>query len=122
MKTQVIAALTVGLGIGLAVPALQAQGKKPVYVCTSIEPKNLDTYLKDFVPKAQGLIKSSGGTILAAGQNVVSLDGAKAPGRMTVQKWESMAALKAYRNSQAFKDLNRPQYGTFRAFAIEGDE
>ena len=122
MKTQVIAALTVGLAIGLAIPALQAQGKKPVYVCTSIEPKNLDTYLKEFVPKAQGLIKSNGGTILAGGQNVVSLDGAKAPRRMTVQKWESMDALKAYRNSQAFKDLKRDQYATFRAFAIEGDE
>ena len=121
MKTQVIAALTIGLGIGLAVPALQAQGKKPVYVCTSIEPKNLDTYLKEFVPKAQGLIKSNGGTILAAGQDVVSLDGAKAPKRMTVQKWESMDALKAYRNSQAFKDLQRGKYAKFAAFAIEGE-
>ena len=121
MKTQVIAALTIGLGIGLAVPALQAQGKKPVYVCTSIEPKNLDTYLKDYVPKAQGLIKSSGGTILAAGQNVVSLDGAKAPRRLTIQKWDSMDALKAYRNSQAFKDLKRDQFAAFTGFAIEGD-
>ena len=75
------------------------------------------------MPKAQGLIKSSGDVILAAGQDVVvSLDGSKAPRRMTVQKWESMDQLKAYRNSQAFKDLKRNQYATFRAFAIEGNE
>ena len=72
--------------------------------------------------KAQDLIKSSGGTTLASGQNVVSLDGAKAPRRLTVQKWESMDALKPYRNSQAFKDLKRDQYAKFAGFAIEGDQ
>jgi uncharacterized protein (DUF1330 family) len=116
-----IAACALGLALGYAVPTLMAQ-TKPVYVCTSIEPKNIDTYLKEFVPKAQALIKSNGGAILAASQNITSLDGAPAPPRLTIQKWPSMDALKTYRNSAAFKALNREQYATFKAFALEGDQ
>jgi len=96
---------------------------KPVYVCTWIEPKgSIDTYIKEFVPKAQALIKSSGGTTLAASQSITSLDGAPAPPRLTVQKWPSMDTLKSYRNSAAFKALNREQYATFKAFALEGEQ
>ena len=40
---------------------------------------------------------------------------------VVVEKWESMDALKAYRSSQAFKDLKRDQYAKFAAFAIEGE-
>jgi uncharacterized protein (DUF1330 family) len=116
-----IAACALGLALGYAVPTLMAQ-TKPVYVCTSIEPKNIDTYLKEFVPKAQALIKSNGGAILAASQNITSLDGAPAPPRLTIQKWPSMDALKTYRSSAAFKALNREQYATFKAFALEGDQ
>jgi len=68
------------------------------------------------------LIKSNGGVTLAASQKITSLDGAAAPPRMTVQKWPSMDALKAYRNSAAFKALNRDQYATFKGFALEGDQ
>jgi uncharacterized protein (DUF1330 family) len=117
-----IAACTLGLALGYAVPTLMAQAK-PVYVCTWIEPKgSIDTYLKDFAPKAQALIKSNGGATLAASQKITSLDGAPAPPRMTVQKWPSMDALTSYRNSAAFKALNRDQYATFKAFAVEGDQ
>ena len=35
------------------------------------------------------------------------------PPRLTIQKWPSMEALKTYRNSAAFKALNREQYATF---------
>ena len=77
-----IAACALGLALGYAVPTLMAQ-TKPVYVCTWIEPKgSIDTYVKEFVPKAQALIKSNGGAILAAGQNITSLDGAPAPPRL----------------------------------------
>ena len=117
-----IAACALGLALGYAVPTLMAQ-TKPVYVCTWIEPKgSIDTYIKEFVPKAQALIKSNGGAILAASQNITSLDGAPAPARLTIQKWPSMDALKTYRNSAAFKALNREQYATFKAFALEGEQ
>ena len=117
-----IAACALGLALGYAVPTLMAQ-TKPVYVCTWIEPKgNIDTYLKEFAPKAQSLIKSNGGAILAASQNITSLDGAPAPARLTIQKWPNMEALKTYRNSAAFKALNREQYATFKAFALEGEQ
>ena len=33
-----------------------------------------------------------------------------------------MDALKTYRNSAAFKALNREQYATFKAFALEGKQ
>ena len=112
--------LAAGIVIGLGAAQIQAAATKPTYVCTWIEPKNLDTYVKDYAPKAQALIRKMGGK-LSAGQNVVALDAAPAPPRLAIQVWPSMEKLRAYRDSAEFKALNRDQYATFKGYALEGD-
>jgi hypothetical protein len=72
MKRPIIIGLAVlaGAALGaLAVQGLHAQAKPPVYVVTEIDVTNLDAYVKEYAPKAQALIRSSGGRIIAAGQN-----------------------------------------------------
>src|SRR6516165_4688845 len=65
-----------GAALGAAaVQGLHAQAKPPIYVVTEIDVTDVDTYLKDYAPKAQALIRASGGRVLAGGQNVTSLDG-----------------------------------------------
>jgi len=119
-RTLVIAAVSALTGLALGAAGTYAAAGKPVYVCTWIEPKNLDTYVKDYAPKAQALIRKMGGK-LSAGQNVVALDAAPAPPRLAIQVWPSMEKLRAYRDSAEFKALNRDQYATFKGYALEGD-
>src|SRR5262245_48635475 len=73
-------------------------------------------------PKAQALIKESGGRVLAAGQNVTSLEGEPPKKRVVIQVWDSMDQIKAWRGSAKFKELQplREKYGKARAFTVEG--
>ncbi len=124
MKIRYVVALAAlaGFGVGaLTVQGLHAQAKSPVYVIAEINVSNLDAYTKEYANKVQGLIKSSGGRLLAAGQNVTSLDGAPPTNRVAVQVWESMDKLKAYRASTEFKDLRKigEKYAKFRTFTVE---
>jgi uncharacterized protein (DUF1330 family) len=114
-----VAAFALG---GAMVEGIHAQSKsKAVYVIAEIEVTNLDAYVKDYAPKAQALIKKSGGTVLAAGQNVTALEGTPPAKRVALQRWESMDQLKAYRNSAEFKEVRKTgdKYAKFRAFAVE---
>src|SRR5262249_54842768 len=125
MRTPYAVALGIMVGFGLgavAVQGLHAQAKPPVYLIAEIDVKNLDAYLKEYAPKAQELIKASGGRLLAAGQNVTSLEGAPPKKRVAVQVWDSMEKLQAWRNSAEFKDVRKigNKYATFRSFTVEG--
>ena len=73
-------------------------------------------------PKAQALIKESGGRVLAAGQNVTSLERDPPKTRVAVQVWDSMDQIKAWRSSAKFKELQslREKFGKVRAFTVEG--
>jgi uncharacterized protein (DUF1330 family) len=79
-------------------------------------------WTKDYSPKAQALIKESGGRVLAAGQNVTSLEGEPPKKRVVIQVWDSMDQIKAWRSSAKFKELQplREKYGKARAFTVEG--
>ena len=71
MKTQYTVALAMFAGFGLgavAVQALHAQAKPPVYQITEITPANMQTYVKDYVPRAQAAIKAAGGRLIAGGE------------------------------------------------------
>ena len=115
--------LLAGAAIGAAaVQGLHAQAKPPVFVVTEIDVTNLDAYTKEYAPKAQALIRSSGGRILAAGQNVTSLEGDKVKPRVAITSWESMDKVQAWRNTADFK-ANREignKYAKFRSFTVEG--
>jgi uncharacterized protein (DUF1330 family) len=131
MKTHytVTLAMLVGAAIGAtAVNGLHAQAKAPLYLLTELDVTNPDAYGKEYAPKAQALIKASGGRFLAIGGvagagagKVTAFDG-EAPKRATLQVWNSMEQYQAYRNSPAFKEARQigEKYAKFRTFAVEG--
>ena len=125
MRTQysVTLAMLAGFGLGaVAVQGLHAQAKPPVYQVVEIDPVNMESYLKDYVPKAQVAIKAAGGKFLAAGGKTTTIEGAPPTNRVVIQQWDSVEKIKAYRDSAAFKDLLplRNKLATFRSYAVEG--
>ena len=131
MKTHytVILAMLAGAAIGAtAVNGLHAQAKAPLYLVSEIDVTNPEAYGKEYAPKAQALIKASGGRFLAIGGaagagagKVTAFDG-EAPKRATLQVWDSMEQYQAYRNLPAFKEARQigEKYAKFRTFAVEG--
>jgi uncharacterized protein (DUF1330 family) len=125
MRIQYTVALAVVVGFGLgavAVQGLRAQAKPPVYYISEIDVTNVDAYTKEYAPKAQALIKASGGRILAAGQGVTAIEGPPPKPRVTVQVWDSLEKIKAWRDSAEWKEHRKigDKYATFRAFTVEG--
>ena len=124
MKMHYTAALSLLAGVALgaaAIQSLHAQAKPPIYYVAEIDVTNADAYAKEYVPKAQALIKASGGRIVAASSKVSAMEGA-APKRVAVITWESMEKLQAWRNSAEFKDNRKTgdKYAKFRSYALEG--
>jgi uncharacterized protein (DUF1330 family) len=125
MKTHhsVTLAMLAGFGLGaIAVQGLHAQATPPVYQVVEIEPSDMETYLKDYVPKAQAAIKAAGGKFLAAGGKTTTIEGEPPKPRIVIQQWDSVEKIKAYRDSAAFKELLplRNKLAKFRSFAVEG--
>jgi uncharacterized protein (DUF1330 family) len=112
-----------GFGLGaVAVQGLHAQAKPPVYQVVEINASDLDTYVKDYAPKARAAITAAGGKFLAAGGKTTTIEGAPPTNRVVIQQWDSVEKIKAYRDSAAFKDLLplRNKLATFRSYAVEG--
>jgi uncharacterized protein (DUF1330 family) len=125
MRTRYAVALAIAVGFGLGavtIQTLHAQAKPPIYYIAEIDVTNLDAYTKEYAPKAQALIKASGGRLLAAGQKVTSIEGAPPKPRVAVQVWDSMEKIQAWRNSAEFKEIRKvgEKYAKFRSFTIEG--
>ncbi len=125
MKTKFGLPLAIAIGFVLGAVAIKdvhAQTKAPLYVVTEIDVKDLDSYLKEYAPKAQALIKKSGGRFLAVGQNVTAIEGAPPKKRVALQVWDSMETYKAYRNSAEFKEVRKigNKYAKFRTFTVQG--
>jgi uncharacterized protein (DUF1330 family) len=124
MKTHYTVALAMFAGFGLgavAVQGIHAQAKPPVYQITEIVPANMETYVKDYVPRAQAAIKAAGGRPLAGG-TATAVEGDAPKPRVTIIAWDGAEKFQAYRNSAAFKELvpTRDKLAKFRSFTIEG--
>lgn len=104
-----------------AVQALRAQSKQPLYVVTEIEITDLEAYSKEYVPLTQASIRAAGGRLIAAGQNVVALEGAPPATRVAINEFDSLEAVQAWRASAQYKDARKvgDKYAKFRTFAIE---
>jgi uncharacterized protein (DUF1330 family) len=125
MKTRSMAALALlaGAAIGaVAVQGLHAQSKAPVYVVTQTDITDLDAYQKEYVPMVQSTIKAAGGRLIAAGQNIVALEGPPPGTRVAINQFDSLEAVKAWRASADYKAARKigDRYAKFRTFAIEG--
>lgn len=122
--------LLAGVALGaLAVEGLHAQAKAPVYYVSEIDVRDADSYAKEYAPKAQALIKASGGRFVAVGGVAGNLAGkltafdGDPPKRATVQVWDSVEKIKAWRASPEFVEVRKlgEKYATFsRGFAVDG--
>ena len=129
MKTRYTVALSMIAGAalgGAAIQGLHAQAKAPVYYIAEIDVTNPDAYAKEYVPKAQAIIKAAGGRFLAVGgaaggAKVTAFDG-EAPKRAVVQVWDSMEKIQAWRNNPEYIEARKigEKYAKFRSFAVEG--
>jgi len=75
-----------------------------------------------FLPKAQAIIKESGGKYLAGGsKKAISLSGSPPPNRVVLLEFADIDALKAFgaKESQLEADVGN-KYASFRAIGIEG--
>jgi uncharacterized protein (DUF1330 family) len=120
--------LLAGVALGaLAVEGLHAQAKAPVYYIAEIDVTNPDAYAKEYVPKAQALIKAAGGRFVAIGGaaanggKVTAFDG-DAPKRVVVQVWDSMDKIKAWRANPEYIEHRKlgEKYAKFHSFAVDG--
>jgi uncharacterized protein (DUF1330 family) len=125
MKTRfsMLLAFLAGVAVcAVAVQGLHAAAKPPVYVVTEVDITDLQAYQRDYVPLVQASIKASGGRLVAAGQNAVSLEGSPPAQRVAINEFDSLAAVLAWRASEQYKDARKigDKYGKFRAYAIQG--
>jgi uncharacterized protein (DUF1330 family) len=107
MKTRYASALSlmVGVAIGaVAVQGLRAQVTPSAYTVTEVDITNLDAYKKEYVPPVQASIKAAGGHLVAAGENIVLLDGEPPKTRITINQFDSLEKVQAWRNSTQFKE------------------
>jgi uncharacterized protein (DUF1330 family) len=131
VKTQysVGLAMLTGFGLGVtAIQALHAQAKAPVYYISEINVTDPDSYAKEYAPNAQAIIKAAGGRFVAiggAGGNaagkVTEFDG-EPPKRVTVQVWESIEKINAWRADPAQIAHRKigDKFATFRGYAVDG--
>jgi uncharacterized protein (DUF1330 family) len=118
----------VGMGAGaLATDRLHAQLKPPVYFIGQIDVTNAEGYAKEYLPRAREIIKAHGGQLVAAGgaagsgKPVIAVDG-EPPKRVVIYKYDSVDALRAWRNDPAYEEVRKigERYAQYRTFAVEG--
>jgi uncharacterized protein (DUF1330 family) len=131
MKTHYIVAMAMLAGFGLgavAVQSLHAQAKPPVYYISEIDVSNPDAYGKEYAPQAQAMIKAAGGRFVAIGGTagvgagkVTAFDG-ELPKRVTVQVWDSMEKIQAWRADPAYIALRKigDTYAKYHSYAVDG--
>jgi uncharacterized protein (DUF1330 family) len=122
-RSATVLALAAGLAIGAAaVQSLQAAGSAPAYVVTEVGVSDLDAYQKEYVPVVQASIKAAGGRLIAGGQNIVVYEGPSPGTRVAINRFDSLDAVQAWRNSDQYKEARKigDKYAKFRSFAIEG--
>jgi uncharacterized protein (DUF1330 family) len=112
-----------GAALGAAaVQGLHAQAKPPVYLVSEIDVTNVDAYTKEYVPKVRATIKAAGGRLLGASQQVTPIEGDPPKSRVTINAWDSLEQLQAWRNSPEYKEARQigDKYAKFRSFVVEG--
>src|SRR5580704_6842116 len=124
MKTnyKVAIALVVGAAIGgAAIQGLHAQSTPKAYVVTEIEVIDQNAQ-NAYLPKAAGVIKSTGGTYLARGGKIVALEGGEAPKRVTIVMYDSLQKAQDSRTSPAWTALKAGRDKAIKAksYVIEG--
>jgi uncharacterized protein (DUF1330 family) len=124
MKTRYFSLLTFVAGVAtgaVAVQGLRAQAPPSAYTVSEIDITNLDAYKKEYVPLVQASIMAVGGRLVAAGQNLVALEGEPPKTRITINQFDSLEKVRAWRDSAQYKEARKigDKYAKFRAIAFE---
>jgi len=110
-----------GLAIGAAaVQVLHAQAT-PVYAIALNQLTDPEGYAKDYLPKGRAAILAHGGVYVAAGKGTV-ITGDVPHDRVTVLKFESLDAVKAWFNSADYQAANEigQKYARYNIVAVDG--
>ena len=122
-KFLVTVAVLAGIGIGaITVETLHAQSKPPVYVVSEIDESNVDAYTKQYISLARSSIAKAGGKAIAAGQKVTMIEGTPQAARITINSFESLEKVQAWRNSHDYQDARKTgdKYAKFRTYVVDG--
>jgi uncharacterized protein (DUF1330 family) len=105
-KSKLALTLVVGAAVGAAaVHGLHAQAKPKAYQVTELEIIDAEAY-KTFVQAVRAVQQqASGRNLRTAGGKVVAFVG-NSPKNVGITEFDSLEQAVAYRNSQAFKDLD----------------
>lgn len=125
MKTYIAVGLSIVVGATIgaaAVQTLRAQAKPSVYTIAEIDVKNVDAYIKEYVPVVGPRIKKAGGKLIAASPHVTALQGDAPNRRVAINEWDNLEAAEAFFNSAEYKDAQKigQKYATFRVYAVAG--
>jgi len=118
----VAASLLTGIVIGsITVQRLHAQAKPPVYLVGEIEISDPEGYRRDYLPRAQALIKEHGGRAVAAGSGT-ALAGEPPKSRIAIYAWDNMDQLMDWFNSPEYQQIRKigEKYASYRNFAVPG--
>jgi uncharacterized protein (DUF1330 family) len=85
------------------------------------EVTNVERYVKEYVPPAQASVKAHGGVYVAAGPGTL-IEGDLPKGPVVVLRWDSMEALKAWKDSPDFVAAYQvgKKYAKFNIIAVSG--
>jgi uncharacterized protein (DUF1330 family) len=124
MKARYIAALSMlaGMAVGaVAIQALHAQARSPVYMIALDEITDADRYSNEYLRPAQASIKLHGGVYVAAGPGTL-IEGTLPKESVVVLRWDSMEALKAWRESSDYLAARQIgiRYGKYNIVAVKG--
>jgi uncharacterized protein (DUF1330 family) len=124
MKTKYTAALSMlaGMAVGsVAIQTLHAQAKPPIYMVALNEVSDADRYATEYIPPAQVSVKAHGGVYVAAGPGAM-IEGDLPKGPVVVLRWDSLEALKAWKDSPDFVAAHEigMKYAKFNIVAVSG--
>ncbi len=114
-------AVVAGIAIGAIGEAVYAQAKPPVYMIGNNEVANQEGYAKEYLPKAQALIKQYGGVYVAAGKGT-AIDGEPPKGRVIILRWDSLDELMKWRHSPEYEAARKigEKYAKYNVIAVDG--
>ena len=118
----VAVSMLAGMAIGaVVIQSLHAQAKPPVYMIALNEVTDADGYTKEYVLPAQASVKAHGGVYVAAGPGTM-IEGNLPKGPVVVLRWNSLEALKAWKDSPDFVAAHEigMKYAKFNIVAVNG--
>ena len=115
-------ALLTGIGLGaLAIQALHAQAKPPVFLIFDAEVTDRAAY-QPFLQAAVKEVQAQGGKFIVAGARPEVLSGDPSPNVISISRWENKEDIIRWFNSDAMKPVREAQakYTVTRLSIVEG--